>query len=210
MNALALVCNLYADGPRSLQRLREDGRHELADVLELSESRLVELLGMSPRSAERFRREAETLGRRVGNEFLDPDDGAHESERDAGPVPTGLEPGVIDGLDAGTCRSLAEAGVRSVAQLAARDALPLAEATGISFAGIRRLQFLARRGVGALAPTKHDDVIPAARPAGAPLAQAHRAASKVSLAEGPERPVAAAFEDELNRRERDQAAGPFA
>ena len=239
MNALALVCNLYADGPRSLSKLRAAGRVELEDVLGLSADELVQLLGMSASAAERFLREAETLGRRVDSEFLDAEGEAafeqdallprgsrsspsseslsppppHAAARPAAGPLDALIPQAVDGLDANTCARLEAAGVRSLAQLAARGADDLARVTGLTFSGVRRLQFLAGRQVTADSAAR-GEVIPAPRaplPTAAPGgATPETAAAKVSLAEGPRPRTVAAFEEELSERAGDEAAGPFA
>lgn len=65
MDALALLCNLHADGPFTLQRLRRAGCDSLAGLLGLGISELSEFLDGSERTAERFLREAELLSERL-------------------------------------------------------------------------------------------------------------------------------------------------
>lgn len=71
MDALALVCTLYADGPRSLRRLREGGCCDLAALRGLDAPRLAGLLRWSEPDARRLLREARALGERLG---LDPEE----------------------------------------------------------------------------------------------------------------------------------------
>jgi hypothetical protein len=68
MDPLALLCNLHADGPATLQRLRRAGCESLAALQRLSPVELGERLEWSVRAAERFLREAALLGARVEND----------------------------------------------------------------------------------------------------------------------------------------------
>jgi hypothetical protein len=107
MDTLALLCNLHADGPATLQRLRRAGCESLAALRLLDPPSLAERLEWSQRMAERFLREAELLSERVEPEEdaaqpdepefelestlveeLDGDDDEAESETDD----EGLEP----------------------------------------------------------------------------------------------------------------------
>jgi hypothetical protein len=63
---LALLCNLYADGPTTLGRLRELGCESLADVERLERADLEWALQAGSENCERFRREARALRERVG------------------------------------------------------------------------------------------------------------------------------------------------
>jgi len=65
MDALALLCNLHADGPFTLQRLRRSGCHSLDSLLELPAIQLSTHLDGSARTAERFLREAHLLAERL-------------------------------------------------------------------------------------------------------------------------------------------------
>src|SRR5262245_17448921 len=116
MDTLALLCNLHADGPATLQRLRRAGCESLAALRRLDAAGLAERLEWNLRTAERFLREARLLGERVeqpeGSEAEAPefelesalvaeledepgevedepeaDDGADEEEEDAGYAP---------------------------------------------------------------------------------------------------------------------------
>lgn len=61
MNLLALLCNLYAEGPTTLRVLRRAGIRTLPNVVAMSDWALAELLGGSPAEARRFAREAARL-----------------------------------------------------------------------------------------------------------------------------------------------------
>jgi len=65
MDTLALLCNLHADGPRTLQRLRRAGCESLAALRRFDPPSLAELFEWNVRTAERFLREAALLGERV-------------------------------------------------------------------------------------------------------------------------------------------------
>ncbi|MFT7540205.1 MAG: hypothetical protein ACI9K5_001165, partial [Gammaproteobacteria bacterium] len=65
MDALALLCTLYAEGPSTLQRLHGGGCGSLAALLELEPEGLKECLGWNDRVAERFLREAWILAERL-------------------------------------------------------------------------------------------------------------------------------------------------
>ncbi|MBI5434080.1 MAG: hypothetical protein HZA52_14705 [Planctomycetes bacterium] len=66
MDALALLCNLYGDGPATLRRLREAGCGELADVNRVSVDELAAILQSSSVAARRFQSEAALLTTRAG------------------------------------------------------------------------------------------------------------------------------------------------
>ena len=61
MDPLALLCNLYAEGPSTLRVLRRAGIRTPQNVLATNDWALAELLGTSPSIARRFAREAERL-----------------------------------------------------------------------------------------------------------------------------------------------------
>ena len=69
MDTLALLCNLHADGPATLQRLRRAGCESLAALCRFDAATLAARLEWHERRAERFLREAILLGQRV-----EPDD----------------------------------------------------------------------------------------------------------------------------------------
>jgi hypothetical protein len=64
MDTLALLCNLYGDGPQTLRRLREAGFGTLAALETLEGERLASLLRTSVRSARRFQSEGRLLRER--------------------------------------------------------------------------------------------------------------------------------------------------
>lgn len=72
MDALTLLCNLHADGPVTLQRLRRAGIESIGGLQRIDEAKLVEVLGWNARTAGRFLREAALLGQRVGEEEVSP------------------------------------------------------------------------------------------------------------------------------------------
>lgn len=76
MDTLALLCNLHADGPATLQRLRRAGCESLASLRRLDPLTLSAQLDWSERAAERFLREAVLLCERIA----DDDAGAAELE----------------------------------------------------------------------------------------------------------------------------------
>jgi hypothetical protein len=65
MDTLALLCNLHAEGPATLQRLRRSGCESLAGLLPLSATDLAGLLDWPTQRAERFLREAALLFERL-------------------------------------------------------------------------------------------------------------------------------------------------
>jgi hypothetical protein len=65
MDSLALLCNLYGDGPATLRRLREAGLGSLEALDGAEPERLAGLLRTSVRSARRFRSEGQLLRERM-------------------------------------------------------------------------------------------------------------------------------------------------
>jgi len=61
VDLLAVLCNLYAEGPATHRVLRRAGIRTLPNVLATSDWALAELLGGSPAAARRFAREAARL-----------------------------------------------------------------------------------------------------------------------------------------------------
>lgn len=78
MNLLALLCNLYAEGPATLRVLRRAGIRTLPNVVATSDWALAELLGGSPAAARRFAREAARLAASAGEA------GAHAFDAEEG------------------------------------------------------------------------------------------------------------------------------
>jgi len=76
VDPLALLCNLFAEGPSTLRILHRAGIRTLANVLATSDWALAEILGGSPSAARRFLREAARLARGAAGRLLE----AEESE----------------------------------------------------------------------------------------------------------------------------------
>jgi len=66
VDLLALLCNLYAEGPATLRVLRRAGIRTLPNVVATSDWALAEILGGSPAAARRFAREAARLAASAG------------------------------------------------------------------------------------------------------------------------------------------------
>jgi len=97
MDGLALLCNLFADGPLTLRRLRAAGVRRLAELEHVEPARLSEWLHASPAQAREFTEEARRLSRRIGDE-PPPQAGfvgarAHEPSAIALPEPSLAPPG---------------------------------------------------------------------------------------------------------------------
>ena len=65
MDGLALLCNLHADGPLTLRRLRRAGIRKLGHIQLVPEETLIGILEASPAQVRRFVREARLLAERV-------------------------------------------------------------------------------------------------------------------------------------------------
>lgn len=78
MDALALLCNLYGDGPATLKRLRVHGVLRIEDLSEKPAGELANVLALTPATTRRFLKEAKALRKRVF-------DGGEGLERDAAP-----------------------------------------------------------------------------------------------------------------------------
>lgn len=164
MDSLALLCNLYGQGPVTLRRLREAGCRTCDDVLCLEPTKLARALRTRRPAAERFQREARELAARVGvlggpapaiesselAELPTPVAQVHEPEPEpATPVAEDggaqLRPELLDGLDSTLCLRLRSLGIERVEDLARADALELARSLEVPVTRVVRLQFLARR-----------------------------------------------------------------
>jgi hypothetical protein len=64
MDDLALLCNLYGDGPATLERLRREGCHSLASLRTWGAARVAQSLDLPPAAAQRFLAEALVLEQR--------------------------------------------------------------------------------------------------------------------------------------------------
>jgi len=71
MDALALLCNLHANGPSTVRRLHRAGIRHLEQLGELPLDALAEHLNGPPSMARRFVIEARTLQRRMGSAPLE-------------------------------------------------------------------------------------------------------------------------------------------
>ena len=95
MDTLALLCNLHADGPATLQRLRRAGCESLLALRRFEPASLAQHLDWNERTAERFLREAALLIERVEAE----EDNDCENE---------LESSLVEELDGGEAESESE------------------------------------------------------------------------------------------------------
>jgi len=164
MDSLALLCNLYGQGPVTLRRLRDAGCRTCDDVLCLEPTKLARALRTRRPAAERFQREARELAARIG-EFGGPAPAIESNELPPEPelVPfvaepalepevaaleeggAQLRPELLDGLDSSLCLRLRSLGIERVEDLARADALELARSLEVPVTRVVRLQFLARR-----------------------------------------------------------------
>lgn len=102
MDALALLCNLHADGPFTLQRLRRAGCDSLAALLEVDAGVLGQHVDGGERGAERFLREAQVLAERLEGEVeadFEDVDLEDEPEQDELPLDVDEEEGEDEDLE---------------------------------------------------------------------------------------------------------------
>lgn len=101
MDTLALLCNLHADGPATLQRLRRAGCESLAALRRLDPLALAARLEWNERTAERFLREAALLSGRVEPEedACEADVADDEASDDRGEPGFELESAVVEDVD---------------------------------------------------------------------------------------------------------------
>ncbi len=166
MDGLALLCNLFADGPVTLKRLRLAGVKSLGELERAAPARLAEWLHASLPQAQAFAEEARKLVRRLSEEHPLP---ASRPEPAAlvraavpasAPTPTPvapapayggpagtqlLTPGLFPGLDEALCARLALHQVRTVQALGEFAGLALARRTGIPYSTLLELSRQARR-----------------------------------------------------------------
>jgi len=89
MDTLALLCNLHADGPDSLQRLRSAGLDSPAELEEVDAGELSRVLEVSLARARRFQREAQQLAERLGELLPSADEAdGEEAAAPASPAPS--------------------------------------------------------------------------------------------------------------------------
>lgn len=168
MDGLALLCNLYADGPVTLERLRSARVANLAELERTDPERLAAWLHASVPQARAFVEEARKLVRRLA-ETLPPlravppragvraasSAGTRSAAAESAarvPDPGMLRPGLLPGLDETVCARLALNHVRSVQALSESAGLTLARRTGIPYSA---LLDLSRHARAALAGRKH-------------------------------------------------------
>lgn len=166
MDALALLCTLHAEGPRTTRRLRHLGVHSLDALGQLPPEELAEALESGLPMARRFLREAAVLSERLRREGFEEEDVRPEPRRRVAAEPPeapgagALAAALWSGLDAATSRALASAGIGSMEQLARASALDLAIELKWPYDRIFRLKKEACRRLEALG---------AAGAAGAPI-----------------------------------------
>lgn len=85
MDTLALLCNLHAEGPATLQRLRRAGCESLVALVRFDAPELARRMDWSERVAERFLREAALLAERLDEEVAWSREVESESEADLAP-----------------------------------------------------------------------------------------------------------------------------
>lgn len=218
MDSLALLCNLYGDGPQTLRRLREAGCGTLAALESIESERLASLLRTSARAAKRFQTEGRLLRersepaperaakRRSNDASQNVEPAANDPllapvliawrDRDArvgsdlpasGPAPLpdhsshharharedGSDLGGLEGLDAVLLDRLHGAGVVSLLDLCTADVLDLAGRGIAGYTRLLRLQFLARRRLGAEESQRstHDSAASSEQVAAQPIAR---------------------------------------
>jgi hypothetical protein len=158
MDGLALLCNLFADGPVTLARLRGARLATQADLERVPGERLAGLLHASVPQARAFADEARKLVRRlaeVGAEeprphapILRPVVRAADAHALVPETPAGatlLRPGLLPGLDEALCARLVRQHVRTVQALGEFAGLELARRTGIPYSKLLELARQARR-----------------------------------------------------------------
>jgi len=160
MDGLALFCNLCADGPVTLRRLRAAGVRDLEQLATTEPDTLASWLHASLPQARTFAAEASRLAQRLG----EPARGVRvEVAARVSSAPLAapdereerLAPGLLPGLDATICARLASVGVRTRRALAEGAGLALARRTGVPYSALLALARAARQpGVPTAAPAK--------------------------------------------------------
>jgi len=154
MDGLALLCNLHADGPVTLKRLRLARVASLAELERTPPERLAGWLHASLPQARAFLEEARKLGRRLAEASpasvarpVAPEPRAvlpaPAAEPEAGPPR--LAPGLLPGLDEVACARLERQNVRTLQALSERAGLDLARRTGIPYSTLLALARGARK-----------------------------------------------------------------
>ena len=115
MDALALLCNLHADGPHTLRELREAGIRSLDDVVNAPAEQLVEVTGHDA-AAERFRREARVLESRLTSGELLDEEGAGDENLQLEEESAGAEAGEPELLERDPAAEVVDPAVSAVAE----------------------------------------------------------------------------------------------
>jgi len=160
VDGLALLCNLFADGPVTLKRLRAARVASLDELERASPERLAEWLHASVPQARAFIEEARKLVGRLCAPTGPPRQApvvASVPSVSSRPVPSAsrsagartLQPGLFPGLDEGACARLASYQVRTVRALSEAAGLALARRTGIPYSTLLDLSRHARRALAA-------------------------------------------------------------
>ena len=182
MDALALLCNLHANGPTTMRRMGRAGITRLEQIPGIAVDELAELLNGPPSHARRFIAEAVALARRVGEGLLEPEEPLEMTEAQAPapvmevtlpqeapplPLPSAmsppeddeeeevLRPGLLEGLDDLLCLKLLGQGVRTLRALSETAGLNLARRIGLPLTQLLDIQYDAQR---ALRATLHPPV----------------------------------------------------
>ncbi len=159
MDGLALLCNLYADGPVTLERLRAARVANLGELERADPERLAAWLHASAPQARAFIEEARKLVRRLAEAvpLLSAPRGvvrpaarvaAHPAaiaSSTGGTSAIPLRPGLLPCLDETVCARLALNHVRSLQALSESAGLTLARRTGIPYSTLLDLARHARR-----------------------------------------------------------------
>ncbi|HEX6882718.1 MAG TPA: hypothetical protein VF530_05015 [Planctomycetota bacterium] len=151
MDGLALLCNLHADGPVTLKRLRLARVASLAELERTPPERLASWLHASIPQARAFLEEARKLGRRLAEATPASAPRPVAAEPRAAlpvepePGPPRLKPGLLPGLDEVACARLERQNVRTLQALSERAGLDLARRTGIPYSTLLALARAARK-----------------------------------------------------------------
>ena len=87
MDALALLCNLYGDGPATLKRLKAAGLSSVESLHEIEAADLADTLETTEAAARRFLREARLLGERMAESRFEEEASPPIAHQGACPVP---------------------------------------------------------------------------------------------------------------------------
>ncbi len=208
MDGLALLCNLCADGPVTLKRLRLAGVGSLAELERAAPPELAEWLHASVPQARGFVEEAQKLRRRLAEEQLSVvslDSAASAVRRAPRSVPepgapalasapptSALEPlraGLLPGLDEALCTRLALHHVRTLQALGELAGLALARRTGIPYSTLLELSRQARRFT--IARTRESQTSVAPYTESEPVSVSEAASEAAAPAAAPAAPAAA-------------------